>query len=87
MQDQTKHVLDDDARRLERAIVAHILSDDHDPRWSRAELTDALEEAEPRAVIDALTRLGEAGVVGLEDDSVQASRATARLEELELIAV
>jgi SOS-response transcriptional repressor LexA len=87
MQDQTKQIPSDDDRRLERAIVSQTLRDDHDRRWSRAELGAELGHADPMAIDNALTRLQGEGVVELTDETVRASRAAQRLDELGMIAV
>jgi hypothetical protein len=87
MQDQTKQILSDDDRRVERAIVSQTLRDDHDMHWSRTELEAELDHADPIAIGNALARLQEEGVVDLIDETVRASRAAKRLDELEMIAV
>ncbi len=87
MQDQNKQVRSSDDRRVEKAIVLQLLRDDHDERWSRAELEVELVPTGPLAISDALARLEAAGVLHLFGEAVSASRATKRLDDLELIAI
>jgi hypothetical protein len=87
MQDQIKQVPGDHDLQIERAIVSQTLRDDHDKRWSRAELEKELDHTDPLALGDALTRLADEDVVELAGETVRASRATVHLEELEMIAV
>ena len=54
MQDQNKQVRSSDDRRVEKAIVLQLLRDDHDERWSRAELEVELVPTGPLAISDAL---------------------------------
>jgi hypothetical protein len=72
--------------RLERAIVLQLLRDDHRPRWSREELAMEID-AETLALEEALIRLDGAGVIGLAEDAVWASRTVRAVDELGLIAV
>jgi hypothetical protein len=76
-----------DRRRLERAIVLELLSEeDEQRRWSRAELGDSLgigaDELEA-----ALTGLLQTGVLNLLDDLLTPSAAARRLDQLELIGI
>lgn len=87
MQDQTKQISGDRDRLLERAIVSQILREDRNDGWRRADLAAELADADPIAIRDALTRLQEAGVVEFEDETVRASRAATRLNDLDMIAV
>jgi hypothetical protein len=88
MQDQTKQILDnDEARRLERAIVARIVGEGPGGHCSRAELAEELGDIAPDALTDALARLDREDVIVLEGQAVRASSATVRLDELELIAL
>ncbi len=88
MQDQTNQILDgDEARRLERAIVLRIVGAEHDRRCSREGLAAELSDVEPDALAEALAQLDREGVIALEARAVRASRATVRLDELELIAL
>lgn len=73
-------------RNIERALVFHLLDDDHDPRWSLGELVAALGDPEP-AIETALARLQEHGVVLGEGDVILASPCAQRLDALELIAI
>jgi hypothetical protein len=87
MQDQTNQISHDRDRRLERAIVLQTLRDDRDDGWQRAELAAELGDADPIAIRDALTCLEEEGVVEFAGETVRASRAATRLNDLDMIAV
>jgi hypothetical protein len=88
MQDQTKQTLDDDIdKRLERTIVLRIVGEERDRRCSRADLAEELDDVEPNVLAGALARLDRADVIALEGPTVRASRATVRLDQLELIAL
>jgi hypothetical protein len=87
MQDQSKQVPGSDDRLVEKAIVLQLLRDDHDERWSRAELEVEMFPIGPMAISDALARLEAEGVLHLFGEAVSASRATKRLDDLELISI
>ncbi|HEV3319771.1 MAG TPA: hypothetical protein VG053_08600 [Solirubrobacteraceae bacterium] len=87
MQDQTKQISDDRDRLLERAIVLQTLRDDRDDGWRRVELAAELGSADPIAIREALTRLEGENVIEFAGETVRASRATVRLNDLEMIAV
>jgi len=87
MQDQTKQISRERDRRLERAIVSQALRDDREEGWRRTELAQELADADPVAIRDALTRLQEDGVVEFAGETVRASRAAMRLNELGTIAI
>ncbi len=72
---------------VERAIVLQLLREDHEQRWTRAELTREIPDFEPAMLDEALTRLDREGVLHRQESSVWASRAARRLDELELISV
>ncbi|MGH2904693.1 MAG: hypothetical protein ACRDK7_14085 [Solirubrobacteraceae bacterium] len=76
---------------LERAIVLQLLRDDHERKWSRAQLTIALEagggELDREAIDEAVRRLGRDGVLGCTERELWASDAARRLDELGLIGV
>jgi DNA-binding HxlR family transcriptional regulator len=72
---------------VERAIVLQLLSDDHEQRWTHAELTREIPDFEPAMLDEALARLEREGVLHREASSMWASRAARRLDELELISV
>jgi hypothetical protein len=74
-------------RRLERAIVLVLLSeDDGERQWSRAELGEGMGVSED-ALATALAGLLGAGVLQGEGDRVWPSQATRRLDWLELVGV
>jgi Fe2+ or Zn2+ uptake regulation protein len=76
---------------LERAIVLQLLRDDHERKWSRAQLALELQadgaEIDREAVDEAVSRLEREGVLGATEQEVWASTAAWRLDELELIGV
>jgi hypothetical protein len=80
---------------LERAIVLQLLRDDHERKWSRAQLRTELEadgeeierEALDEAIEEAVARLERDGVLGATGQEVWASNAARRLDQLELIGV
>lgn len=87
MQDQTKQIAGDRDRLLERAIVLHALGEDRNDDWARVELATELGGADPVAIRESLTRLEGEGVIELAGETVRASRATVRLDDLEMIAI
>jgi len=87
MQDPTRQLANDSDNQIERAIVSQTLRDDHNPSWSRAELDTELDPIDALAVGDAIARLADRGVIELVGETVRASRATVRLDELDMIAV
>jgi predicted transcriptional regulator len=87
MQEQTKQISSDRDRLLERAIVSQTLRDDRDDGWRRPALAAELGDADPIAIRNALTRLEEWGVVTFAGETVRASRAAMRLNDLDMIAV
>lgn len=76
---------------LERAIVLQLLRDDHERKWSRAQLAIELQadgaEIDRDAIDEAVRRLEHEGVLGATEQEVWASSAARRLDELELIGV
>lgn len=87
MQDQTNQISDERNRRLERAVVSQTLREDRTDGWRRADLVAELGDGDPIAIRNALTRLEEEGVIAFEGESVSASRAAIRLNDLDMIAV
>jgi hypothetical protein len=87
MQDQTKRVPGEHERRLERALVSQTLRRDRPDGWLFAELAAELGETDSLAVRGVLADLGQTGVVEIIGDSVRASHATKRLDELDMIAL
>ena len=71
-------------RKLERAIILQLLSDDSARRWSRAELAGAVD-AEPDVLEAALVELSKLGIVDIAGAEVWASVAARRIDELGLI--
>lgn len=87
MQDQPSQVRGEFDPRIERAIILQFLRDDHGDRWSRAELEVEISNVEPLDISDTLARLDQDGIVQISGESIWASRAVRRLDELELIAI
>ena len=71
----------------ERAVVSQLLRDDHDERWSRAELEAAISDLNPSALKSALEQLERHGVIVSLDEYVLASRCARHFDELELVSV
>jgi DNA-binding HxlR family transcriptional regulator len=71
----------------ERAIVLQVLRDDHDERWSRAELEREIYDIEPMALSEAVERLCEEGVVQTLGQLVCASRCAWHLDELGMVSI
>ncbi|HWX43989.1 MAG TPA: hypothetical protein VNY52_01550 [Solirubrobacteraceae bacterium] len=76
-----------DGWRAERAIVLQILREDHQERWSRAELAREISDFEAPMLERALGCLERDGVLHSEGEAVWAARAARRLDELELIGI
>ncbi len=87
MQGQPELAGDRETRIVERAIVLQVLRDDHEERWSRAELARELRDFQPPVLEAALARLELEGILHREGEQVWASRASRRLDELELISI
>jgi hypothetical protein len=73
-------------RKLERAIVLQILSEDGARPLSRAQLARALG-ARSQALGPALERLSDVGVVCLDGSHVSASAAARHIDALGLIGI
>jgi hypothetical protein len=87
MQDQTKRIPGEHERRLERALVSQTLRRDHSEDWLFTELAVELGDTDSLTVRDVLAHLEETGVVEIVGESVRASRATKRLDELDMIGL
>ncbi len=87
MQDKTKQISSDHDRRIERAIVLQTLRDDRETGCPRTELATELGDGDPIAIREALRRLEDEGVIEFAGELIRASRATACLNDLEMIAV
>ena len=74
-------------RSVERAIVLQLLRDDHDERWSRAELEAEINGMEPSVLRSAIAELERRGVVVAQGEHVVASRCARHLDELGLVGV
>jgi hypothetical protein len=87
MQDQPNQVRTVAERKVQRGVVLQLLRCDHDARWPRAELEREFDDVEPLALSAALAALASEGVLLQRDETLSASRAARRLDELELIAI
>jgi hypothetical protein len=76
-----------DQETAERGIVLQVLRDDHDEKWTRAELQEELHDVEPQAVTAALNALREEDVAHLEGDLVWASRCARRLSDRGMVSI
>jgi hypothetical protein len=71
----------------ERAIVLQVLRDDHDERWTRAELEEQVSDLAPQVARDGIARLEAERVVVTEGEHVLASRCARHMDALELVSV
>lgn len=72
---------------VQRAIVLQLLREDHDERWSRAELETELDPTTPIDLNDALHQLHQEGVLHLHGELVLASPATRHIDTLGMISI
>ncbi|HEV2974173.1 MAG TPA: hypothetical protein VGX69_04165 [Solirubrobacteraceae bacterium] len=68
-------------------VVLQLLREDHEDFWARSELDGEFGDIGAQVITRAIASLQEAGVIELEGDSLSASRAAWRLQELLLIGV
>jgi hypothetical protein len=87
MHNQTNQIPSDRDIRVERAIVLQTLRDDHDERWSQAELQAELDGEDATAIGETLVRLEAAGVIELAGETIRASSVARYLNDLDVIAV
>lgn len=87
MQDQTKRIPGEHEHRLERALVSQALRRDHSEGWLFTELAVELGDTDSLTIRGVLAHLEEAGVVEIVGESVRASRAAKRLDDLDMIAL
>ncbi len=73
-------------RRLERAIILALLSEDAEQRWACTRLAAELG-VDAEALAQALQRLSHAGVVCVAGAEVWASPAVRHIDELGLIGI
>jgi hypothetical protein len=71
----------------ERAVILQLLRDDHDERWTLAELLSEIPDFGPRAVRAGLARLVAEGVAVTLGDCILASRCARRFDDLDLIGL
>ncbi len=74
-------------RRAQRVVVLQLMRDDHVDSWARSELDAEFGDIGAPAIARAIASLQEAGVVELEGNSLSASPAARRFQELLLIGV
>jgi hypothetical protein len=74
-------------RCVERAVVLQVLRDDHERRWSRAELESRLADIDRDVLDGAVAGLAAGGVLCVESGVVWASDAAWCLDQLGLIGV
>lgn len=72
---------------IERAILFELLRDDHDERWSPAELSAAISKGDEQAIRDALTGLEHHGVVVAHGEESLASRCAQHIDTLGVIGI
>jgi hypothetical protein len=87
MQNKPNQVRCERGAMLERAIILQLLRDDHDEKWSRADLEHEIADFDSLVIGDALRRLEEEGVVHLSVDLAWASKAARWLDALEMISI
>ena len=68
-------------------LVLQLLRDDHDPKWTRVELTKELDDLDPDAIAVALERLREQGVAHAEGEQLTASACARHLDALGFISI
>ncbi len=71
----------------QRIVVLQLLRDDHDPKWTRAELDQALYDVDPGAITVAVERLQEQGVVQADGQRLAASPCAWHLDALSFISI
>ncbi len=76
-----------DEEQVERALVLHVLRDDHPERWTRSELEHEVFDFDPLTINEALTRLAADGVVIIDGEQVQASVCVRRLYARGLVSI
>jgi hypothetical protein len=71
----------------QRLVVLQLLREDHDPKWTRVELEEELEDIAPDAITIALGRLQEQGVIHADGEQLAASPCARHLDALGFIAI
>lgn len=87
MRSQRNKVRYEADRRAQRVVVLQLLREDHAEPWTRSELNAELSDVGEQAIARAIASLQEAGLVELDADSLSASPAAWRLQELLLLGV
>jgi hypothetical protein len=86
--EQTTHERRHELRKAQRAIVMQLLRDDHELRWTRAELRREVADFTRYRFDQALDFLEGNQVIERDTDrTVQASLCARALDELELVAI
>jgi hypothetical protein len=68
-------------------VILQILRDDHEQPWTLAEIEHALADVDPDAIVVALARLEEQGVVLREGEHISASPCAQHLDALGFICI
>jgi hypothetical protein len=76
-----------DLQITERAIILQLLRDDHDERWTRAELHVEASDMELSTLNSAFELLERHGIAVAQGEYVLASRCARHLDELGLVGV
>lgn len=71
----------------QNVLVLQLLRDDHDPKWTRAQLHRELDDINPDAITVALERLQEQGVVRVDGEQLAASACARHLDALGFISI
>jgi DNA-binding HxlR family transcriptional regulator len=68
-------------------VILQVLRDDHEQPWTLAELEHELADVDPDAIVVALARLEEQGVVLREGEHISASPCARHLNALGFICI
>lgn len=68
-------------------VMLQVLREDHEARWSRAELEREIYDIAPLEISDTLERLRREGLVHVEGELVLAVRAARHLEDLGMFSI
>ena len=71
----------------QNVVVLQLLRDDHDPKWTRVELDQELDDIDPDAITVALQRLQEQGVVQMDGEQLSASACAWHLDALGFVCI
>jgi hypothetical protein len=68
-------------------VVLQLLRDDHDPKWTCAQLDKELDDLDPDAIAVALECLQEQGVVQVDGEQLVASPCARHIDALGFISI